>query len=194
MQRKTSGRSSPNKSFRRLLIRSSRTKTLVCCICSPRRKRTSSASSSTCSIPYPALTQINQPLDTLTAEFLNFIQNSINQLNTKPDEDEKDAECAQIDEIMKVKKDILRICETSFKKNKAIINSSRLELQRAFAKVDEYPRKLAIYIDAFILKNGKDLDNLDVTNQINDLFDMVSLTTERDKFLYYYEQALSKSR
>jgi len=95
---------------------------------------------------------------------------------------------------MKVKKDILRICETSFKKNKAIINSSRLELQRAFAKVDEYPRKLAIYIDAFILKNGKDLDNLDVTNQINDLFDMVSLTTERDKFLYYYEQALSKSR
>lgn len=113
-------------------------------------------------------------------------------MNTKPDDDEKDAEIAQIEEIMKVKREILRICEVCFKKNKAIINSSRLELQRAFAKVDEYPRKLAIYIDAFILKNGKDLDNSEVTNQINDLFDMVALTTERDKFLYYYEQALSK--
>lgn len=94
---------------------------------------------------------------------------------------------------MRVKREIMRICEDCFKKNKAIINSSRLELQRAFAKVDEYPRKLAIYIDAFVLKNGKDLDNNDVMSQIEELFDMVALTTERDKFLYYYEQALSST-
>ena len=86
----------------------------------------------------------------------------------------------------------MKILNECFKKNKAIINSARLEMQRAFARVEEFPKKLATYVDNFMLKNGKNLDNEDVLLQINEIFDIITLTTERDKFLYYYEQALSK--
>lgn len=85
----------------------------------------------------------------------------------------------------------MKILNECFKKNKAIINSARLEMQRAFGKVDDFPKKLATYVDNFMLKNGKNLDNEDVVAQVNEIFDIITLTTERDKFLYYYEQALS---
>ena len=97
----------------------------------------------------------------------------------------------EVEDIIEFKQEVVNTCNDCFKKNKAIINSSRLEMQRAFAKVDDFPKKLAAYVDDFMLKNGKNLDNEEIIQHINEIFDIIALTTERDKFLYYYEQALS---
>lgn len=141
--------------------------------------------------------KINHPLENLTAHFLDYIQKSIEVIKNKSTEDQDQPEGGQnqsteIEEYIEYKQEVANICNECFKKNKAIINSSRLEMQRALAKVNEFPKKLANYVDNFMLKNGKNIDNEDVLQQINEIFDIISLTTERDKFLYYYEQALSK--
>lgn len=156
---------------------------------------------------YDFLDKINHPLENLTAYFLDYIQKQVEALKTQIPEDAgdqkegkegkageaKDTDSQQIEDIITLKQEIMKICNDCFKKNKAIINSAKLELQRAFAKVDDFPKKLAGYIDTYILKNGKNLENEDVVHQIEEIFDIISLTTERDKFLYFYEQAL-KSR
>jgi hypothetical protein len=124
---------------------------------------------------------------------LDYIQKRINQIkNSVEPKEEKENEHQQIEDIIAFRQEILKLCNECFKKNNLIINNTRLELQRSFAKVDEFPNKLAAYIDAFILKNGKNLENEEVTKQLNEIFAIIALTTERDRFLYYYEQTLSK--
>lgn len=142
-------------------------------------------------ILYQFLDKINHPLENFTAHFLDYIQMLVEQVKNKPAGEE--GEDKQIEDIISLKQEILKICEESFNKNKGIINSSKLEMQRAFAKIDDFPQKLAAHIDSFMLKSGKNLENEEVANQINEIFDIISLTIERDKFLYYYEQTL-KSR
>ena len=122
---------------------------------------------------------------------IELIRNNVQQ-EEEQEANNASSETKQIEDIMEFKQHVMTICNQCFQKNKAIINSSRLELQRSFSKVDEFPKKLAIFIDIFILKNGKNIENEDVIKELNEIFDMISLTTERDRFLYYYEQALSK--
>lgn len=133
----------------------------------------------------------------MTAHFLDYIQKSVENIKNKSVEEMDQPEgngspSGEIEDIIEFKQDVVNICNDCFKKNKAIINSARLEMQRAFAKVEEFPKKLATYVDNFILKNGKNIDNEEIIQHINEIFDIIALTTERDKFLYYYEQALSR--
>lgn len=132
----------------------------------------------------------------MTAHFLDYIQKSVEGIKNKSVEEmDQDAANAspsgEVEDIIEFKQEVVNTCNDCFKKNKAIINSARLEMQRAFAKVDDFPKKLAAYVDDFMLKNGKNLDNEEIIQHINEIFDIIALTTERDKFLYYYEQALS---
>lgn len=146
-------------------------------------------------ILYEFLDEVNHPLETFTAHLLDFTQKQVDAIkNQASDEDEKETDNTkqQIENIILFKQEILKLCNDCCKKNKAIINSVRLELQRSFANVDDFPNKLAAYVDAFILENGKNMESDEIQQKINEIFDMISLTTERDKFLFHYESGLSK--
>lgn len=66
-----------------------------------------------------------------------------------------------------------------------------LQLQKLLAEIRDFPRYLADYIDGFIVKMGRDNNNDgSAPREIDEIFEIINLTAERDAFLYYYEIAL----
>lgn len=122
------------------------------------------------------------------ANLVEYIKYKIKEI--KDAEPEQDAEEAShlIKQLIDFRTSILVICKDCFNDNQEIRISVMLQLQKLLAEITDFPRYLAEYIDGFIVKMGRDNNN--DPREIDEVFEIINLTAERDAFLYYYEIAL----
>ena len=108
---------------------------------------------------YDLLLKINHDFSKFTANILQYIRNRIktSHQNFKVNKDADEVDF--IEDLIKIRKDIFDICDNLLSSNKQMIEACRLELQREFSKIDDFPKYLANYMDRFIIKNGKNQDD-----------------------------------
>ena len=95
-----------------------------------------------------------------------------------------------VGDIISFRTTLLNICRDCFNDNSEIKSSVNLHLQKLLSQVQNFPKFLADYIDHFMIKYGKETDSSTTTDEIEEIFNIINLTAERDAFLHYYEIAL----
>jgi len=139
---------------------------------------------------YGFITEIKFDLSKFIAEIVEYIKFKIKEVNEKEVKDAGEQSSHLIAELIKFRSHLEDLVRDCFGNNAEIKTSISLQLQKLYATIDEFPKYLADYIDGFISKQGKQQGQGDFNEQVEEIFDVINLTAQRDAFLHFYEIAL----
>lgn len=139
---------------------------------------------------YDLLLKIDHDFSQFTANILQYIRDRVKKSNENFRNNEDSDEVAFIEDLVKIREEILNICHDLLSSNKQIIDTCKLELQREFSKIEDFPKYLANYMDKFIVKNGKNQDDevknfiISLLKEKLEIFSIWSNSPQKEMFFY----------
>ena len=136
------------------------------------------------------VTEIKFDMSKFIAEIIEYIKSKIKTITESEIKDTGSESHHQIKELIDCRTHMLEICRDCFNSNNEIKSSICLQLQKLFAQIDDFPKYLADFIDQFITKYGKERTSDTGFEEIEEIFEIINLTAQRDALLHFYEITL----
>jgi hypothetical protein len=121
---------------------------------------------------------------------MEYIELKIKEMKENFENDEDKDSNKLINGIIEFKAHVTNLWSQTLYKNKVIEDNIAMKMRRELSQIQNFPQHLAGFVDQFIVKNGKEGDSVENQRQIENIFNIIDLTAERDIFLYYFEATL----